>query len=203
MRRKLYARMSLKVSLTVIACVGFVLALAAALYLAKPAICARRTLAKMETIRIGGTTFVEAEQIAGQIEAKPTGVCSPAECEWVYGISNLPVPDWWRGQGEVFRVYIHVKGGLVDWTQLQYWIGFGSIVSGVTVSEKVDWPSNRKDTRSIKAEGWRGPNSFISVRMTPSDSAEIRKQYTSFNWNCFWQYQGCNNAHELMPAGDW
>jgi len=203
MERTLHSRKPLKVSLIVIACTGFVLALTATVFLVKLSISARGALGKAERIQIGRSTFSEAQQIAEQIEAKPRGACSPAECEWVLWIGNISVPELWRGQGEVFKASIHVKDGLVDQKDFGYWIGFGSIVSGVTVSEKMDWPGRPRETRSETVYVSEKAHNIINMWLTHKDSANTTKQYTSFNWNCFWQYQGCKDEHELMPTGDW
>jgi hypothetical protein len=111
------------------------------------------------------------------------------------------LPYWWRDQGEIFLVRIHVKDGLVDQKELLYLIGLGSVMSAVAVVEKVDWAGSPIAQRWRKTEG--NVHNIVSVRMTPTDSIEIRKRYTSFNWNCFWQFQGCKDEHELMPTGDW
>lgn len=203
MERKLYSRKSLKVSLTVIACVGFVLAVAAAIYIALPSIRARRLFERQDSIQIGKSTFSDVQLIPSQIQTEPIHSCSPAECEWLFGVANFAVPDWWRGWGVAFTVRIHVKDGQVDRKDITYWIGEGSTISAVSVTEKQDWPVNPKDLRSVKTEGTQGQHLIVYIRMTPSDPADVRKQYTSFNWNCLWKYQGCKDEHELMPTGDW
>jgi hypothetical protein len=71
------------------------------------------------------------------------------------------------------------------------------------VTEKQDWPGDPKGRRWTEGEGTQGVHKIVFIRLTPSDPVDIRKKYTSFNWNCFWQYQGCKDEHELMPTGDW
>jgi hypothetical protein len=185
------------------ACTALVVALVASIYVAMPSIRARRAVAKTESLQIGRSTFSEGKQLAEQMEAKPRGACSPAECEWILWIGNIAVPELWRGQGEVFEASFHVKDGLVDQKDFGYWIGFGSIVSGVTVSEKMDWSGRPIETRSDTNFASEGDRSVIHLWLTPRDSTDTRKRYTSFNWNCFWQFHGCEDAHELMPTGDW
>jgi hypothetical protein len=203
MERTPHPRKVRKIWLIVVASTGFALALAAAIYLALPVIRARRILAKAESLQIGKSTFSEAQQIPDQIETTPVGACSAAECEWLSGTSNFGVPDWWRGKGQGFMVRIHVKDGLVDWKELYYWIGAGSVISAVGIAEHEDWSGNSKTPRVNKFGGTQGQHLIVHIRLAPSDSTEIRKQYTSFNWNCFWRYQGCSGEHELMPTGDW
>ena len=188
--------------LAVFACTAFALALFVAVYLAIPPMRARRDLEKWERIQIGKSTFSQAQTVAAQFEGR-TGTCSPVECGWIFGTSNFALPDWWRGKGQALAVQIHVKDGLVDRKELMYWIGEGSMVSAVNVTETGDWPGNLKEPRWTKIEGTQGVHYIVRVNISPSDSANVRKRYTSFNWNCMWQYQGCKDEHELMPTADW
>ncbi len=200
----LYSRSALKISLILVVCTAFALIVAAGFL---PCIRARRLLAKAESLQIGKASLSDAQQLPENLEGTPTRACSPAECELIFGTGNFSgnfaLPQEWRGQGEAFAVRIHVKNGLVDRKDLTYWIGAGSTISAVWVSETLDWPGNPKEPRWSKIEGTQGAHYLVHVRMTPSDSTEIRKKYTSFNWNCFWKYQGCQDEHELMPTGEW
>ncbi len=207
MERKPHSRRPLRVKLAVFACTGVALALAAATYLAIPPMRARRIFAKVELLQVGKSTFSEVQQLVGQlgaeqIEPQPGTVCSAAECEWKFGTSNFSVPGWWRGYGQAFLVSIHVKNGLVDRRELLYFIGDGSVLSDVYVLEKRGFLGNPRERRWTKGEGTQG-HFIVNVYMTPSDPPDIRKRYTAFNWNCLWQYQGCKDEHELMPAADW
>ena len=203
MEIKTQSRRPLKVALIAVACIGLALVSVVVIFLAKAPLLARRIFAKSETIQVGKSTFTQARQVAEQFENTTHGACTPSKCEWVFGTSNSNLPHWWRNQGEIFLVSIHVKDGLVDQKDLLYLIGLGSVMSDVGVSEKKDWTGSPRAAGWTEGEGTQGVHKFENVRMTPSDSPETRKRYTSFNWNCLWKYQGCKDAHELMPTGGW
>jgi hypothetical protein len=118
-------------------CIGSTLILAAVIFLAIAPIRARRIFAKAESLQIGKSTFPQAEKVATQFDGGSVGPCSPAECEWYFGTSNFALPGWWSGEGEAFVVRLHVKDGLVDRKVLIYWIGAGSTMSAVIVTEKL------------------------------------------------------------------
>ena len=76
--------------------------------------------------------------------------------------------------------------------------------SMVTFEEQEHWP--QRNAREPVETGWGSSDWYryyqFGVRMTPKASAEDRRRYTSFNFNCFWKYKGCTDARDLLPTAD-
>jgi hypothetical protein len=189
METKPRSRKPVKVALIAVACIGLALASVAVVFLAKAPLLARRIFTKSEAIQVGKSTFTQAQQVAEQFENTTHGGCTPSECEWMFGTSNSDLPHWWRDQGEIFLVRIHVKDGRVDQKDLLYLIGLGSVMSDVGVSEKEDWTGSPRAPRWTEGEGTQGVHKIENVRLTPSNSAETRKRYTSLTGTAFGNFK--------------
>jgi hypothetical protein len=175
-------------------------------YLLRPSIRAHYLFKELGTLQLGHSTFEDAEQLATKIHAKPSGVCNRSECTWGVKIDNAGLPRWWRNSGEIFAIAFSVKDSIV----VRKYIGFGTgtdasfTPSHVSLEEQEHW--GRTNTREPVQAGWYTTDKFryywFTVRMTPKASAEDRRRYTAFNYSCFWKYQGCKDARELLPTAD-
>lgn len=192
-----------------IVCLLIILPLLCSAYLLRPTIRARYLLSKLETLQLGRSTFEDAQRLAKQIGAKPTrfGPCNRSECEWDTRMDNSELPRWWRGSGEAFVVSFNVKDSIVVRKNTGYGIGKETdtfFPSQVSLQEQEHWRGAPR--LEPVAAGW-GPSELyryymFQIYMTPKASAEDRRRYTSFNFNCFWKYKGCKDARELLPTAD-
>ncbi len=163
-------------------------------------------LSELETLRLGQSTFEDAERLAKKIRAEPYGACDRSKCEWDKRIDNAWLPRWWRGSGETFSVSFSVQDSIVVRKNTAYGVGIdGSFhPSVVDVEEQEQW--GRLNLRVPIQTGWNSTDWYpyygFNVWMTPKASAEDRRRYTSFNFNCFWKYKGCKDARELLPTAD-
>jgi hypothetical protein len=177
-------------------------------YLLRPSIRARYLLNELKTLQLGHSTFEDADWLARRIHAKPDphGACDRSECMWSVAIDNARIPQWWRGSGETFAVSFSVKDSLVVRKDVAYGIGLNGSFhpSLVSIEEQEHWP--RRTEREPLETGWGSTDLYryyqFGVRMTPKVSVDNRRRYTSFNFNCFWKYKGCNDARELLPTAD-
>jgi hypothetical protein len=177
-------------------------------YLLRPSIRARYLFNELETLQLGHSTFDDAQRLATKIHAKPDTyrACDRSECMWVAVIDNARIPRWWRGSGEVFSVSLSVKDSLVVHKSTAYGIGSDESFhpSLVTLEEQEHWP--QRNAREPLEAAWGSSDWYpyyrFGMRMTPKTSAEDRRRYTSFNFNCFWKYKGCKDARELLPTAD-
>jgi hypothetical protein len=178
-------------------------------YLFFPAVRARYLFSRLETLRLGSSTFDDAKRIATQIGAKSSVPCGPSDCEWSKRIDNAQLPRWWRGSGEVFAVAFDVKDSVVS----RKTTGFGIEGSGINEFSpssvgftEVDehWLRDRP-TEPIVA-GWATSELFryyqFDVRITPRVTANDRKRYSAFDYGCLWRFHGCKDARGLLPAAD-
>jgi hypothetical protein len=163
-------------------------------------------LSELETLRLGQSTFEDAERLAKKIRAEPYGACDRSKCEWDRRIDNAWLPRWWRGSGETFSVSFSVQDSIVVRKNTAYGVGVdGSFhPSVVDFDEQEQW--GRSNIRVPVQTGWKTTDWYryyvFKVWMTPKASAEDRRRYTSFNFNCFWKYKGCRDARELLPTAD-
>jgi hypothetical protein len=175
-------------------------------YLFYPAIRARYLFRQLETLQLQRSTFEDAQRLARKIGAKPytfSSPCSRSWCEWVVRTDNSELPRWWRGSGEVFVIAFDVKDSVVVRKNTGFGIephdGFSP--SSVGLIEQEDWGHTPRPVPV--AAGWKTSELYryyeFTVYMTPDASAEERRRYTSFNFNCFWRYQGCKDGREMLP----
>jgi hypothetical protein len=174
-----------------------------------PSLHARYLFSELETLQLGRSTFEDAERLARKINAKPyppNEPCNRSKCEWDKRIDNAYLPRWWRGAGESFVVAFDVKDSQVARKNTGF--GIGTLdsfpLSQVGLVEQVHW--GRLNTPEPVAAGWGTSERFryyqFIVYMTPKASAQDRQRYTAFNYGCFWKYQGCKDARELLPTAD-
>jgi len=175
-------------------------------YLLSTSIRAHYLFNELETLQLGQSTFEDAERLAKKIRAEPYGACDRSECEWDRRIDNAWLPRWWKGSGETFSVSFSVQDSIVVRKNTAYGVGIdGSFhPSVVDFEEQEQW--GRFNVRVPVQTGWKStdwyPYYVFHVWMTPSATAEDRRRYTSFNFNCFWKYKGCRDARELLPTAD-
>ena len=178
-------------------------------YLLYPALHARYLFSELETLQLGHSTFEDAERLARKIHAQPyppDEPCDRSKCEWDKQIDNASLPHWWRGSGVGFSVTFDVKDSLVVRKDTGFGIGLrGSFhPSTVGLEEQEHW--GRVPYREPVQTGWYSSEKFryyrFVVYMTPKATAEDRRRYTAFNYSCFWKYQGCKDARELLPTAD-
>lgn len=175
-------------------------------YLPYPSIHAHTLFKELETLQLGHSTFEDAERLAKKIHAEPYGACDRSKCEWDRRIDNAWLPRWWRGSGETFSVSFSVQDSTVWRKNTAYGVGVdGSFhPSVVDFAEEEQWV--RPTAREPFQAGWKTTELYpyfeFKVWMTPKASAEDRRRYTSFNFNCFWKYKGCKDARELLPTAD-
>jgi hypothetical protein len=178
-------------------------------YLLAPTIHARYLFHKLETLKLGHSTFEDAQRLATQIGAKRStfGPCDRSWCEWDARMDNSGLPRWWRGSGEAFRVSFDVKDSVVVRKLTGFGIGKETETfhpSAVSLEEQESWRSDRP--RGPVQAGWIRTDLYryyvFQVQMTPNAPAADRRRYTSFNFNCFWKYKGCKDARELLPTAD-
>jgi hypothetical protein len=188
------------VVLTILLCGG---------YLLFPSLHARYLFNQLETLQLGHSTFEDAGRLARKIDAHPyppNEPCNPTKCEWVKRIDNAYLPLWWRGAGEGFSVVFDVKDALVVRKDTGFGIGTLEAIhpSQVDLEEQEHW-GRVPIPEPVKA-GWGTSEKFryyqFVVYMTPKASVEDRRRYTAFNYSCFWKYQGCKDARELLPTAD-
>jgi hypothetical protein len=176
--------------------------------LLRPSIRARYLFRKLETLQLGHSTFEDAQRLAQKINAKPSDSCDRSACEWGTRVDNAWLPQWWRGSGETFFISFTVKDSLVVRKNTGFAIGLGAngsfTPSEVSLEEQEHW--GRGNTREPIQAGWYTTELFryywFTVRMTPKASVEDRRRYTAFNYGCFWKYQGCRDARDLLPTAD-
>lgn len=175
-------------------------------YLLRPAIRARYLFNKLETLQLGHSTFEDAERLAKKIHAAPYGACDRSKCEWDKSIDNAWLPRLCRGSGETFSVSFSVQDSIVVRKDTGYGVGTRDAFhpSQVELEEQEQW--GRLRVRKPIQTGWGSTDWYryyeFHVWMTPDASAEDRRRYTSFNFNCFWKYRGCKDARELLPTAD-
>ena len=174
-------------------------------FLSRPTLRARYLFGKLETLQLGHSSFEDAQRLARQIHAKPTGPCDRSACEWEAMVDNAELPRWWRRSGETFLVSFNVKNSVVVRKNIGFGIGTKPpYPSQVGLEEQENW--GRLSGREPIAAGWRTSELYryysFQIYMTPRASAEDRRRYTSFNFNCFWKYKGCKDARELLPTAD-
>jgi hypothetical protein len=175
-------------------------------YLLYPSLRARYLFHELETLQLGHSTFDDAERLAKKIHVAPYCTCDRSKCEWYKTIDNAWLPRWWRGAGETFAVFFSVQDSTVVRKYTAYGVGVdGSFhPSVVDVEEQEQW--GRLHVRVPVQTGWSSTDWYryyeFKVWMTPKASAEDRRRYTSFNFNCFWKYKGCKDARELLPTAD-
>ncbi len=181
-------------------------ALLCCIYMLGPSIRAHYLFHELETLQLGHSTFEDAERLAKKIHAKPDDACNQSACTWSMKLDNARLPRWWRGNGEVFAIAFSVKDAVI----VRKYTGFGTGTdasfspSHVSLEEQEHW--GRGNTREPVQAGWYTTDLFryywFTVRMTSKASAEDRRRYTAFNYSCFWKYQGCRDARNLLPTAD-
>jgi hypothetical protein len=175
-------------------------------FLLRPLIRARYLFSELETLQLGHSTFEDAQRLAEKIGAEPSGPCGRTWCEWVASVNNSELPRWWRGLGEAFDVSFGVKNSVVMRKNTGFGIGIIDTFSpsSVELTEQENW--GRIPRPEPVAAGWQTSELYryyqFVVYMTPKASAEDRRRYTSFNFNCFWKYKGCRDARDLLPTAD-
>jgi hypothetical protein len=189
--------MMITICLLILLCGGYLLGLS---------IRAHFLFSELEKLPLGQSTFEDAERLAKKIHAEPYGACDRSKCEWDKIIDNAWLPRLWRGSGEAFSVSFSVQDSIVVRKNTAYGVGVdGSFhPSVVDVEEQEQW--GRLNVRRPIQTGWGATDWYpyyqFHVWMTPKASAEDRRRYTSFNFNCFWKYKGCKDARELLPTAD-
>ena len=130
--------------------------------------------------------------MAKTIGAKPLPECYNSTCEWDVRMDNSELPEWWRGHGETLVVAFDTKDSVIVRKNLGYGVGVKadlSSPSSIGVIEQQDW--GRRGIPVPIAKGWRTTELFryyeVTVWITPAVSAQDRRRYTSFNFNCFWR----------------
>jgi hypothetical protein len=176
-------------------------------YLLHPAIRARYLFGQLETLQLGHSTFEDAQRLAREIGANPTGPCDRSNCEWDVRMGNSELPRWWRGSGEAFVVSFNVKDSMVVRKNAGYGIGIETNTfspSSVGLIEQENW--GRTGIPVPVAAGWKTTDLYryyeFTVYMTPNASAEDRRRYTAYDYGCLWRYRGCKDARELLPTAD-
>ena len=111
-----------------------------------------------------------------------------------------------RRSGVGFSVTFDVKDSLVVRKDTGFGIGLrGSFHPSVVDLEEQEHWGRVPIPEPVKA-GWGTTEKFryylFKVYMTPKASAEDRRRYTAFSYSCFWKYQGCKDARELLPTAD-
>ncbi len=173
--------------------------------LLRPTIRARYLSRELETLQLGRSTFEDAQRLAKKIGAKPNGPCDRLNCEWDVRVDNAELPRLWRGSGEGFVVAFDIKNSVVVRKNTGYGIGVeadGFYPSMVSLEEQEHWGG--VPTREPVQAGWYTTEKYryywFQIKMTPKASAEERRRYTSYDFNCFWRYKGCRDGRELLPA---
>jgi hypothetical protein len=134
------------------------------------------------------------------------GTVTARSANGIKRIDNAYLPRWWRGAGEAFIVAFDVKDSLVVRKNTGFGIGTLDSFSRSQVGlvEQEHW--GRVPYREPVQTGWYSSERFryyqFVVYMTPKASAEDRRRYTAFNYSCFWKYQVCKDARELLPTAD-
>ena len=197
LRRTTRFRSSLVFRITGVAlCLAMLVSFAS---LVRPSIRARNLFRKLETLPLGHATFEDAQRLAKTIGAKPTGTaCDRSFCEWDVKMDNSEIPRWWRGSGETFAVYFDVENSVVVRKGTGYGIGIESDrfnPSQVGLEEQENW--GRIPRKEPITAGWYTSNlhrydKFVVYR-TPKASAEERRRYTAYNFNCL-----CNTEDAKM-----
>jgi len=188
------------------------LVLACCAFLLRPEIRARYLFRQLETLQLGRSTFEDAQRIAQKIGAKPYGPhgpCDRSDCEWDVRMDNSELPRWWRGPGEAFVVAFDVRDSVVVRKNTGYGIGMETdtfFPSSVSLDEQEHLPRDPGREQVPVLAGWYTTELYryyeFRVYLTPKASAEERRRYTSFNFNCLWKYKGCKDARELLPTAD-
>ena len=167
---------------------------------------ARSLLVNLRTLEPGRSTFEDAERVAKLMSATPSGFvpCNHVYCEWVSQIDNSKIPRWWRGRGETFGGVIRVKDSTVELIGAGFTIGVlgkESVDRSAGFQEQENW--GRRNLPVPIAAGWSSSDVYLyrhfGVYMTTKASAEDKRRYAAFNFNCFWKYKGCADGRELMP----
>jgi hypothetical protein len=135
--------------------------------------------------------------------------CTPAHCSWHRWVENFELPEWWRGEGEIFSAGFDVSDGIVDERGTGFWIGTGPGVSSASVQEQLHW----KDTMLYYFHGKTylvepqftddNPHYRVFVKLKSDAPQAIREKYFSFDLNCLWIYGGCTDAKQLLPTAEW
>jgi hypothetical protein len=183
-------------------------------YLLIPPIRAHYLIHQLEPLRVGHSTFDDAQRLAEKLGAKPERSCDRSYCFWDVVVNNARLPQWWRGSGVTFVISFNVSDSVVVHKGVGYDIGIDPnsfMPSKVTVGVKESWTRLMSEPPTQK--GWEisyfenhGHRENISttfqVHMTPRSSVEDWRRYTAFNYSCFWRYKGCKDARELLPTAD-
>src|SRR5580704_10581403 len=101
-------------ALLVLVCGGYLLSLSIRVHF---------LLSELETLRLGQSTFEDAERLAKKIRAESYGACDRSKCEWDRRIDNAWLPRWWRGSGETFSVSFSVQDSIVVRKNTAYGVG--------------------------------------------------------------------------------
>lgn len=164
---------------------------------------------KLETLRLGSSTFDDARRVALEIGAKPSEPCTQSGCEWSKRMDNAELPRWWRGPGAVFAVAFDVKNAVVSRKSTGFGIE-GNGIDGFSPSsvgfDEVDEHWRRDRPTEPVTSGWGTSDRFRYYRfvvwITPKATADDRRRYTAFDYGCLWRYHGCKDARELLPTAD-
>jgi hypothetical protein len=185
-------------------------------YMLYPSLRAHYLFHELEPLRVGHSTFADAQRLAKKLGAKPSSLnpCDRSYCSWRTDVNNARLPQWWRGAGVTFAIDFEVKDSVVVNKGAWYAIGIDPhafIPSHVSVGEQESW--SRLMSEPPTQKGWRisyfenhGHRENIStkfvVHLTPRSSAEDCRRYTAFSYGCFWRYKGCRDARDLLPTAD-
>jgi hypothetical protein len=181
----------------------------AAGYLLRPYFLARALLRDVSSLQVGKSSFADAKRVAEKWDGTISDDCTPTQCSWHRWIDNFELPEWWRGEGEIFSAGFGVSDGIVDERGTAFWIGTGPGVSSASVQEKLRWKDSSLyyffgKTYLVEPQYSNdNPHYRVFVRLKSDAPLDIRKKYLSFDLNCLWKLHGCEDAKQLLPTAEW
>lgn len=162
----------------------------------------------LEVLRVGQSSFEEAERVAARYGGRPFDPfppCTPERCEIVFSIENtllgrlrlsrrtLFAAAIFVGEGKVRQITFGLVAGLYDPNQY-------CEVYIVDSQEETRGSSGHPPFSVSRQTTSDGRPQKLTVRITDHASPQERASAYSIDLGCLSQLIGCKDAHELAPS---
>jgi hypothetical protein len=188
----------------VLAATGFVLLMHEA---GKPRDRAEQLVRDLASLRVGKSSFDDAERIAakhGGRQVASSGPCTEEYCELSFSIESALLPRLLLARPTVFSAAVFVGKGKVR--QLAFGLTRGGSdpdrFCAVHVTEFQDGPEAAEEYKPFsitRRTGVGGRHQTLNVRLTEQASPSDRALAYSLQLSCLNKLGGCADASELAP----
>jgi hypothetical protein len=173
---------------------------------------AREFLHRFTELKLGSSTFADAQQLAREFRGIPWYVtpsdmtCAFQRCELAFHFDNMPLSYVPTVGYTRFLAFVHVKNGIVDGREIDYETPpkpgryFRYTVYDFQGALPKGWAYGVWRLK-VDLEDPDGVPHVLQVNLGPSSSESLRERAYSVDLSCLAKFYGCGSASAAYPSG--